>query len=41
MGKKGRIAFQARKNEYRGVVAGLMGVTGKKAVNSGVVTVKN
>jgi hypothetical protein len=40
-GKKGGVAFQADKNEYRGVLAGLEGVTGKKAVNSDAMTVKN
>jgi hypothetical protein len=40
-GKKGGAAFQADKNEYRGVLAGLEGITGKKAVNSDAMTVKN
>jgi hypothetical protein len=40
-GKKGGIALQADKNVYRGVLAGLEGVTGKKAVNSDAMTVKN
>lgn len=40
-GKKGGIAFQASKTDYRGVLAGLEGVTGKKAVNSDALTVKN
>jgi hypothetical protein len=40
-GKKGGIAFQADKNNYRGVLAGLEGVTGKKAVNSDTMNVKN
>jgi hypothetical protein len=40
-GHKGGIAFQADKNEYRGVLAGLEGITGKKAVNSDAMTVKN
>src|SRR5258706_7109950 len=39
-GKKGGPAFQVDKNEYRGVLAGLEGVTGKKAVNSDTMTVK-
>jgi hypothetical protein len=30
-GKRGGIAFQADKSDYRGVLAGLEGVTGKKA----------
>src|SRR5437660_7486859 len=40
-GKKGGAAFQADKNDYRGVLAGLEGLTGKKAVNSDTMTVKN
>jgi hypothetical protein len=40
-GKKGGVALQADKKEYRGVLAGLEGVTGKKAVNSDTMTVKN
>lgn len=40
-GKKGGFAFQADKNDYRGLLAGLEGVTGKKAVNSDAMTVKN
>jgi hypothetical protein len=40
-GKRGGIAFQADKNEYRGVLAGLEGVSGKKAVNTDAMTVKN
>jgi hypothetical protein len=40
-GKKGGIAFQASKTDYRGVLAGLEGVSGKKAVNSDALTVKN
>src|SRR6266478_3454904 len=40
-GKKGGMAFQADKKEYRGVLAGLEGITGKKAVNSDTMTVKN
>jgi hypothetical protein len=40
-GTKGGAAFQADKNEYRGVLAGLEGITGKKAVNSESMTVKN
>jgi hypothetical protein len=40
-GKKGGLAFQADKNDYRGVLAGLEGITGKKAVNSDTMTVKN
>jgi len=40
-GKKGGAAFQANKDDYRGVLAGLEGVTGKKAINSDAMTVKN
>ncbi len=40
-GKKGGMAFQADKNDYRGLLAGLEGVTGKKAANSDTMTVKN
>lgn len=40
-GKKGGAAFQADKNDYRGLLAGLEGITGKKAVNSDTMTVKN
>lgn len=39
--KKGGFAMQCDKNEYRGVLAGLEGVTGKKAVDSDAMTVKN
>lgn len=39
--KKGGLAIQVDKNEYRGVLAALEGVTGKKAVNSDAMTVKN
>jgi len=31
---KGGIALQADKNEYRGLIAGLEGISGKKAVNT-------
>jgi hypothetical protein len=40
-GKKGGLAFQADKNDYRGLLAGLEGITGKKAVDSEAMTVKN
>jgi hypothetical protein len=40
-GNKGGAAFQADKSDYRGVLAGLEGVTGKRAVNSDTMTVKN
>lgn len=39
--KKGGLAMQCDKNEYRGILAGLEGVTGKKAVDSDSMTVKN
>lgn len=39
--KKGGFAMQADKNDYRGLIAGLEGVSGKKAVNSDAMTVKN
>ena len=39
--KKGGLAMQCDKNEYRGILAGLEGVSGKKAVNSDAMTVKN
>ncbi len=40
-GKKGGLAFQADKSDYRGLLTGLEGVTGKKAVDSDAMTVKN
>ncbi|MGI8961355.1 MAG: hypothetical protein ACR2IV_16645 [Bryobacteraceae bacterium] len=40
-GNKGGAAFQADKNDYRGVLAGLEVITGMKAVNSDTMTVKN
>jgi hypothetical protein len=39
--KKGGLAMQCDKNEYRGILAGLEGVSGKKAVDSEAMTVKN
>lgn len=39
--QKGGLAIQCDKNEYRGILAGLEGVTGKKAVNSDAMSVKN
>jgi len=39
--KKGGLAMQCDKNEYRGILAGLEGVSGKKAVDSTTMTVKN
>jgi hypothetical protein len=38
---KGGMAMQCDKNEYRGILAGLEGITGKKAVDSETMTVKN
>lgn len=38
---KGGFAMQCDKTDYRGVLAGLEGVSGKKAVNSDAMTVKN
>jgi hypothetical protein len=38
---KGGFAVQADKNEYRGILTGLEGVTGKKAVDSEAMNVKN
>ena len=39
--QKGGLAMQCDKNEYRGVLAGLEGISGKKAINSEPMTVKN
>lgn len=39
--KKGGFAMQCDKNEYRGILAALEGITGKKAVDSDTMTVKN
>ena len=39
--KKGGLAVQCDKNDYRGILTGLEGVSGKKAVNSDAMTVKN
>jgi hypothetical protein len=39
--KKGGLAMQCDKNDYRGILAGLEGVSGKKAVDSDAMTVKN
>src|SRR3984893_1557934 len=38
---KGGFAMQCDKNDYRGVLTGLEGVTGKKAVDSEAMNVKN
>ena len=39
--QKGGFAIQCDKSDYRGILAGLEGVTGKKAVDSDSLTVKN
>ena len=39
--QKGGFAMQCDKSDYRGILAGLEGVTGKKAVDSDAMTVKN
>jgi hypothetical protein len=39
--QKGGFAMQCDKNDYRGVLAGLEGITGKKAVDSTTMGVKN
>ena len=39
--QKGGFAMQCDKNDYRGVLSGLEGVTGKKAVDSDALNVKN
>jgi hypothetical protein len=39
--KKGGFAMQCDKNEYRGILAALEGITGKKAVDSAAMSVKN
>jgi CxxC motif-containing protein (DUF1111 family) len=39
--RKGGFAMQCDKNDYRGVLAGLEGMTGKKAVDSDTMSVKN
>lgn len=38
---KGGFAMQCDKNEYRGILMGLEGVTGKKSIDSEQMTVKN
>lgn len=38
---KGGFAVQCDKKEFRGIIAGLEGVTGKKAVDSATISVKN
>jgi hypothetical protein len=39
--QKGGFALQCDKNEYRGILAALEGITGKKAVDTDAFTVKN
>ncbi len=39
--KKGGLAMQCDKNDYRGILTGLEGISGKKAVDSEAMTVKN
>jgi hypothetical protein len=39
--KKGGFAMQCDKNDYRGILAAIEGITGKKAVDSDAMTVKN
>lgn len=39
--QKGGIAIQCDKKDYRGILAGLEGISGKRAVNSEAMTVKN
>jgi CxxC motif-containing protein (DUF1111 family) len=38
---KGGFAMQCDKNEYRGILAGIEGISGKKAVDSTTMTVEN
>ena len=38
---KGGFAMQCDKSEYRGILAGLEGISGRKAVDSDAMTVKN
>ena len=40
-GQKGGMAIQCDKSDYRGVLLALEGITGKKAVDSSELTVKN
>jgi hypothetical protein len=40
-GTKGGLALQADKSDYRGLLAGIEGITGKKAVDSDTLNVKN
>ena len=38
---KGGLAMQCDKSEYRGILTGLEGITGKQSVNTDTLTVKN
>lgn len=40
-GKRGGVAFQADKSDYRGLLLGLEGITGKTSVDSASLNVKN
>ena len=40
-GRKGGFAVQADKSDYRGLLTGLEGISGKKAVNADTMNVKN
>ena len=40
-GKKGRLAMQCDKNEYRAILAGLEDISGKKAIDSAAISVMN
>ncbi len=40
-GSKGGAAFQADKDSYRGLLMGIEGITGKKALDSATMGVKN
>jgi len=37
----GGFAFRAGKNDYRGILTGLEGITGKKAIDTAPMNVKN
>jgi len=39
--KKGGLAMQCDKSDYRGILVGIEGITGKKAIDSATMTVKN
>lgn len=39
--QKGGLAMQCDKNEYRGILTALEGITGKQAVNTDTLSVKN